>query len=648
MNGRGIGSGVLGMVLAGLAVGSLGLLEPLLRFWRAFHLIGLPWPHLLLLYLGIGLLSGLIAGIPLLLFLAMGSSARRPIDRAAYFAMGTLSLAAVLFASQPLRHELIRSFMPVSYAILYPVLFLLAAGATLVLTPILMRPLLAGLVGTRSGDVSPPRLIILLLLVGLFVPLTVYKDLDSRYADSGRPPRDELRTRPSDDAIQNVLFITIDALRADHLSCYGYHRPTSPVIDSLAAGAIRFEQCISQGNRTELSVGSMFTSLYPSLHSVRHDPERASILPPGIETLAGYLRNAGLATSSMVSNPYVRREWGLARGFNRLQEFHFGYAGLTPYLYLLRLRLAAPPNRVLQTPVPRAEVIVDAAIAEIDHLREAPFFLYLHFMDVHHPYYPPPPYRGSFRSPDASDLDPLLLWTQYWDDFNRLSEDPDAIPRSHVIQVRDLYDDCIRYVDHELGRLFAALHARDLFRNTLIVLTADHGDEFLDHGDIFHKSMFLYDELVHVPLIVVRPGQSAGTELPHLVRHIDLLPTLLETFGLPASEQASGHSLLPLMEGNPQADPPLAFCQSHEFVAVRSDAHKLIYDLSAGRGFCFDLADDPLEKENLFGHGDTSPCDSIMRELMEFIRRISVPRGEETPLEIDENTRKQLESLGYM
>lgn len=648
MNGRGIGSDILGMVLAGLAVGSVGLLEPLLGFWRAFHLIGLAWPHLLLLYLGIGLVSGLAAGVPLLILPALHSSARRPVDRAAYLAMGTLSTAAVLFAAQPLRHELIRSFMPVPYAVLYPVLFLLAVGVTLGLTPVLMRPLLTGLVGTRGGDISPPRLIILLVLLGLFMPLTVYKDLNSRYTGSGRPPHQELRTRPSNDAIQNVLFITIDALRADHLSCYGYDRPTSPVIDSLASTAIRFEQCISQGNRTELSVGSMFTSLYPSLHSVRHDPKRASILPPDIETLAEYLRDAGLATSSMVSNPYVRREWGLARGFDRLQEFHFGYADLTPYLYLLRMRLASPPNRVMQTPVPRAEVIVDAAIAELDQLQEAPFFLYLHFMDVHHPYYPPPPYQGQFHSPDAAEVTPGILWSQYWDDFNRLSEEPDAVPRSHVLQILDLYDGSIRYVDHELGRLFAELRTRGLFKNTLVILTADHGDEFLDHGDIFHKTMFLYEELVHVPLIVVRPGLSPGIQLSSLVRHIDLLPTLLEVFGLPKSEQASGRSLLPLMEGKSPADPPLAFCQSHEFVAVRSEAHKLIYDLSGGRGFCFDLAADPLERENLFGPGNDTPCDSLMRELMEFIRQVTIPRGEQAPLEIDEKTRKQLESLGYM
>ncbi len=635
------------MVLSGLAVGALGLIEPLVRFWDAFYLLGLPWTKLLPLYLGIGLFVGLAAGVPLYIVLSLRSMERRAVVIASYYVMGTVCVGGVIFTAPLIRHELLSLLFPVSYAVIYPVLILFAALVTLKLTPHTMRPLLTSLVGTPSGRISTLHLMVLLLVIGLLLPLTAYKEYSSRYRGSGRSPLAERATRPSEDPTQNVLFITVDALRADHLSCYGYKRHTSPILDSLATRSMLFEQCFAQGSHNELSLGSIFTSLYPSMHAVRHSKNRVSVLPEEIDTMAECLRDAGLATSCLASSPYVRREWGLAQGFDRVEEFHFGYLDLLAYRYLLRVGLAKEPNRVPWMPIPRGELVVDRAIRELDRLRGEPFFLYVHLMDTHHPFAPPRPFQNLFRTPTSGAMDVHRFWASKWPVLKKLPSDQEVLSRSDLQEIIDLYDGAVRYVDHHIGRLLSALDERQLRENTLIVVTANQGNEFLDHGNIFQRSMFLYDELIHVPLIMTIPSQPQGERIPEIVRHIDLLPTLLDVFGQRGSPQITGLSLLPMLTGAPPDTVLPAFSQSHEFMSIRTREHKLMHDLGGEQGYCFDLVADPAEQNNCLGTDECAPCDSLMHRLMEFLRRVSVPPEGRERLKIDEHTRKQLQSLGY-
>lgn len=646
MKGRGFGSSLLMMILSGLAVGALGLIEPLARFWGSFHLLGLSWTEVVVLYLGIGLLAGLVSGLPLCVILSLRSMERRTVVIASFYAMGALSLGVVIFTAPLIRHELIALLFPVSYAVIYPVLILLAALATLKLTPHLMRPMLISLVGTPSGRISSFHLIVLLLVIGSLVPITAYQDYSSRYEGSGHPPREVNRSRPSDDPVQNVLFVTIDALRADHLSCYGYRRHTSPLLDSLAAQSMVFERCFAQGSHAELSLGSMFTSLYPSMHTVRHTKNRASVLPKEIETLAERLRDAGLKTTCLASNPYVKREWGLAQGFDRLEEFRFGYLDLIAYRYLLRLGLAEEPNRVPWMPIPRAELVIDRAIEELDRVQGDPFFLYVHLMDTHHPFMPPRPFRFLFRTPHGPSQELEDFWAGTWPVLKQLPSDPNALGEDHLQEIVDLYDGAIRYVDHHLDRLINALEARGLRESTLVIVTSEHGNAFLEHGQIFERSEFLYDELIHVPLIMSWPSQPQGERIPDLVRHIDLLPTLMEVFGQQKSRQATGTSLMPMMTGAPPDTILPVFSQSYEFMALRTREHKLMHDLDSGESYCFDLVSDPDEQSNCMGTEDCAPCDSLMPRLMDFLRRVSLPPEGYEALEIDEKTRSQFQSMG--
>ncbi|MCK4305277.1 MAG: sulfatase, partial [Candidatus Eisenbacteria sp.] len=494
--------------------------------------------------------------------------------------------------------------------------------------------------------VAKSRLVTLLVLVGLMIPLTMLKGEQARYRPNGAPARTQLQTSPGTGPIQNLLLVTIDALRADHLGAYGYERPTSPVIDSLAAESVLFEHCFSQGNRTELSMGSMFTSLYPSMHSVRRVKYMANALPDEIETLAESLRDAGLRTVGLMDNPYLKREWGLTQGFDLVKEFHYGYLGLLPVRCLLRLGLLSSPNRVPLAPVPRADLVIDEAIRQLRHLKDRPFYLYVHLMDVHHPYIPPKPYEASFQTPGASSTQAKSFWMSHWAVFNMLPSEEELLPRADLLRVTDLYDAAIRYVDAQIGRLLKQMDLLGLSENTLVILTSDHGDEFLEHGDILHKNQFLYDELIHVPLIIRTPGNEKPRRVEEIVRHIDFLPTVQEIFGLPIGGDVQGQSLKPLLFGSPGWVEVPAFSQSYEFAAVRTQTHKLMYNLPNGKSHCFDLLVDPAEMNNVYG--EAAACESLESALMKFLLKVIIPHDRDNLQEIDERTREQLRSLGYM
>ncbi|MBD3236391.1 MAG: sulfatase-like hydrolase/transferase [Candidatus Eisenbacteria bacterium] len=647
MKAHGLRAHLLAILFSGLAVGSLGLLEPLLRFWGSFHLIGLAWPSLLLLYLGAGIAVAIAGGVPVAIGLAVRAARWRTVSIAAYYVAATLAVAAVLIAAPLLRRESIGLRMPISYGVLFPVLIVLAAALVVKVTPHVLTPLLGVLIGRRGGLVSPSRLAVLLIVVGLLIPLTIVKEVSARHTPGGRV-RSELRTRPGDQAVQNLLFLTIDALRADHLGLYGYHRPTSPNIDALGAQSLVFDHCISQGNSTELSMGAVFTSLYPSMHSVKRYGHIASALPHEVETLAEHLRDAGLSTSGLMNNPFIKREWGLSQGFMHLDEFHVGCEELLPMTYLLKVGLRRTFERIPQTrSIPRASVMAEEGIAQLRELADRPFYLHVHFMDVHHPYIPPKSYQEMFTSPGAARTEAVEFWRRGWRLFNEIPADPQAIGTAEVRRIIDLYDGCIRYADEQIARLLAELEALGIADRTLVILTADHGDEFLEHGDIFHKSPFLYDELIHVPLIVRHPAFPEPLRIPQIVRHIDLMPTLLEVFDLPPSPAAQGRSLLPLFDASGPWLPVAAYSESYQFMGVRTRGHKLMIDRTAdGAAYCFDLREDPGERVNIYGQA--GPCDSLEVELNKFLLKISVPPAGRPGRELDERTQEQLRSIGYM
>jgi arylsulfatase A-like enzyme len=362
----------------------------------------------------------------------------------------------------------------------------------------------------------------------------------------------------------NVVLIGIDTLRADHLGCYGYRRPTSPRLDGLARDSVVFTTAISQAPWTLPAFASIFTGLLPSSHRAGEGKQlNVSSLDPSHDTLATVLKRAGYRTGSFVSNGYVGKDVGMAAGFD-----DFGAKMLA---------------------IGAAEGAVEWLRA---HGRER-FFLFLHIVDPHQPYSPSPEHAAPFL--DASYRGPVGTSFAGW--ANPSWNDAD---RRRVI---DLYDGEVHFADSLVGRVVDTLAALGVTQKTIVVVTSDHGEELFEHGGIGHGHT-LFDELLHVPLIVHLPEGRPRGQIAHQVRSMDLFPTLLDALGLPVPAGLDAVSLLPMMRGeppNPETETALAeyVVVEPERKAIRQRDRKLILDPAAGSATLFDLSADPHEQQDI-------------------------------------------------
>lgn len=339
---------------------------------------------------------------------------------------------------------------------------------------------------------------------------------------------------------RNVILISIDTLRADHLSCYGYEFPTSPQLDAFASRGALFEQAISSSGWTVPAHMTMLTGFDPLEHQASGYP-RPGRLTLKIETLAEILKRNGLRTAAFVGGGYLWPRSGFPRGFQKYSSRgrHF------------------TDN-------------IDSVREWVRRNHEEPFFLFFHGYDVHRPYTP-------------SRRNARLFAGDYSGDFSVSDLEPDK-PRPTDVDLRfaiSQYDAEIRDVDDLLGGLLAEWEEMGLLDDTLVVIASDHGDEFYEHGQVYHAHS-LYDELLHVPLIMVGPGIVPGTH-KRQVGLIDVSPTILSALGF-ASESAPmrGIDLMPVARG--EAAPPERILLSslkfsafpYSIAALRSDDWKLI------------------------------------------------------------------------
>ncbi len=358
------------------------------------------------------------------------------------------------------------------------------------------------------------------------------------------------------DTPTNVLVILIDALRPDHLGVYGYERPTSPTIDRLAAEGVLFESAFSQASWTKPSVPSLFTGLYPIEHRVftGSDEERpgritSDVLAEKHTTIAEVFQAQGYRTAAFLDNAQLRDFLGFAQGFETYEE-----------------------------DLGRAEAITSRFVDWLRELDEEPFFAYVHYLDPHWPYDPPAPYDQLFPKPTGTSID---FGTLNWKHLERQIEDGRMIPNADdLAALQALYDGEIRYNDQAIGSLLDALREHDLLKSTLIVLTADHGEEFWEHGRLGHGRS-LYDEVLHVPLILRLPG-GVPARIADQVELVDVMPTLLDLSGIPIPEDLSGKSLRPLVTGESWDERPAFADHRPEGLAgriqqsVRLPAEKLV------------------------------------------------------------------------
>lgn len=314
----------------------------------------------------------------------------------------------------------------------------------------------------------------------------------------------------------NVILISIDTLRADHLGCYDYDRPTTPNLDRLCEDSVVFSESIAHAPSTLHSHASILTSLIPHHHGAGWGGKTR--LSPEALSLAEIAQQAGLATAAFTGGGQMDRIFGLDQGFDTYQQpgaAHF-YGTVKRASEWLETR----PNR--------------------------PFFLFLHTYETHHPYEPDQRFLELFEKDYSGDL-PDQISVGLLREINRKERPLEEGDLEHIINT---YDAEIRSMDEGLQHLIAFLQENSLYEDTMIVFTSDHGEEFGEHGRIGWHSHSLYDELLKVPLIVKFPNQEhGGTRVEDQVGGIDIAPTVLAALGLPAPEVFQGKDLTPLAAG---------------------------------------------------------------------------------------------------
>lgn len=466
---------------------------------------------------------------------------------------------------------------------------------------------------------------------------------------------------------RNVVFIVIDALRYDHLSQNGYARETTPRMDAWSSEGIIFDNAQAQAPWTKPSTATLLTSLYPSTHGVN---PMTSAVPPAVDLLPAMLRRYGYRTAVLSANHFITPEFGFDRGTE------FFYSSRPPHLQQLllghllqqlgaRVRpIGGAVTRLIELErvlggrgAPEggldAEGLVRAFWKWSNDIGDERFFAYLHFMEPHAPYDPPEPY-DTFFMPEHLIGRPKVTNFPEFTGFLPFDPGRPTSPDSLANMIA-LYDGGTRMVDFWVGEIIRELKRRGLYERTLILVTADHGEEFYDHGGWGHGQS-LHEELIHVPLILSGPDLEAarGQRWPHLVRHVDLVPTILDVCGLPVPEGLAGQSLLPIVRGEEPAEPPrVVFCEvdfgGRLARALREGPRKVIRAQSGStvRALVYDLAGDPHELLDL-GDEDIAWREEMLTRLEEFHALAARNAVAGVSVTIDEATRERLRAIGYL
>lgn len=399
-------------------------------------------------------------------------------------------------------------------------------------------------------------------------------------------------------APRNVLVVTLDTLRADHLGAYGYAAAQTPRLDALAGSGWRFTQATTVVPLTLPAHSSLFTGAFPNGHGVRDNG--GFYLADDQVTLAEVLRDRGFRTGGFVSAFVLDRRWGIAQGFERFfDEFDLESFG------------DAPGMDAIQRPGAQT---VDKALEWLAADREKPFFAWVHLYDPHAPYQAPEPYRSRFPASLAG-----------------------------------AYDAEVAATDAQVGRLLDALTLQERLGDTLVVVLADHGEMLGEHDEQAH-GFFVYDAAVHIPLIVAGPGIAART-LPDQVRIVDVMPTVLDLVGVPSPPSVQGVSLKPIAEGRrldlvgrSETWYPRYHYGWSELQSIQDGRFKYI---RAPRPELYDLSADPHETKDLSGQ-DPQRAGTLDRALTAELARTASASAAKGPQSVDSETEERLAALGYV
>ncbi len=375
---------------------------------------------------------------------------------------------------------------------------------------------------------------------------------------------------------QNVLVIVLDALRAHNVGCYGYIRDTTPNIDALAQEGVLFDRAYASAPYTTSSTWSLFTSLHPFQHGGVAGVRQPV---PSVPTLQKVLHDQGLVTGCVSANPFVGKDspTRLARDFDEVIEAFDDVAGM------VRLE-------------PRDSTkVTNAAIDFLERRRAERFFLYVHYMLPHEPYYPAPEFVNFFSLDPVKSAEPHAAWIEA---VNRRAK---AMRREQCVQLQTRYDEGIRNADTEMQHILDVLGQLGLAEQTLVILTADHGDSFWEHGTLSHGRA-IYDDTVKVPLVLRAPGlrDVLPARYPHIVNTVDLFPTICQLLGVEKPAYLAGRSVVG-RPADPDPDEIQAFCQG-DFLLMQAHwwpRYKLIRHYTCPHDEVYDLALDPGETRDI-------------------------------------------------
>ena len=475
----------------------------------------------------------------------------------------------------------------------------------------------------------------------------------------------------------HVLLISIDTLRADHVGSYGYRLPTTPAIDALAARGTRFADMTVTTPKTWPAVASLLTGTVPRTHGVRLQNR---VLPAegdaALPVIAELLRAEGYRTAGIVTNYNLLANFGYGRGFDHYveaweeawDEMHKGKPLPDDPLERLKQLFGSAKMRALFQRTD-AKLVTDRALdwLEQDPTGEQPFFLWLHYMDPHGPYDPPPSHATLFEGeypveevPYAELKGPHLTYEK--------GADGKSAPVTDLGFYKARYDREIRSLDDQLARLFDALEQRGLADDTLVVLTADHGEALGSHDYYFEHGLQPYEECARVPFIVAWPQVlPTGQVVEQPVSLLDVAPTLLELAGVAPPESMEGVSLAPFVRGEPDARAPeQVFMESGDDrftdremqVSVRQGQWKLVFvpdpedqQRLAGQPVeLYDLSQDPSEQHEVSAD-NPRVVQKLLADVQRWKREHPVGGGlsEEDFLEgLDDRSRAFLQAMGYI